>query len=68
MSFDGPAVTPPAFVRQLEERVDALESKVNNIDSLRSADTMALTHLVGGIAHELRALIKHFNVKVEPIK
>ncbi len=66
MSHGDVPATPPAHVRHLERMLDALETKVSFLESKQTSDIMAVLHLLGGIAKDVSAIVKHFDIKVTP--
>ncbi len=50
---EGPAFTPPAFVRQLDERTHDLTRKYNALKSMVGANHLASMHEIGALSDML---------------
>jgi hypothetical protein len=53
-----PDITPPAQVRQVERSVQELYQLQRDLGSVVGSNHMALTHTLGQVAGEVRALAK----------
>lgn len=63
-----PPPTPPAYVRQLAERVEEQHRELSALRSKQGADALSVQHQLGWIAGWVLAIGRHLGIDAKAVK